>query len=121
MRWQGPDGYWASDEALYGHALAVTTDNWLAHAYLGRALFDRGRTDEAIEHQREALRISPGFAIWSIPRIPYMSPAAIGCNRVSWRGWPSCEKRVPSAARIFSGQFNPLEALTVTTSWSRTN
>ncbi len=52
---------WADDLALFGHAVAVTSDNWLAHNNLGLALFDRGRTEEAIAQYREALRIAPHY------------------------------------------------------------
>src|SRR5437773_8908536 len=56
-----------------------------------------------------------------MPRIPYMSPAAIGCSVVRLCGWPSRAKRLPSAASSLSGQPSPLDELTVTTSPSRTS
>ena len=55
-------GYWADAVALYEHALAVTSDNWLVHNNLGLVLFKRGRTMEAIAHYEEALRIWPDYA-----------------------------------------------------------
>ncbi len=51
---------WTDDLTLFDHAVNVTRDNWLAHNNLGLALFDRGRTDEAIVHYRKAQRIAPG-------------------------------------------------------------
>ena len=57
----------------------------------------------------------PGLAIWSTPLTPHMSPAAIGCNVVRFRGWPSVSKRAPSAASVASGQPSPDDDDTVTT------
>jgi Tfp pilus assembly protein PilF len=51
--------YWSSDAALFGRAIAVTSDNWLAHASLGRQLLIEGREAEAEPHLREALRLRP--------------------------------------------------------------
>ena len=53
--------HWADDVSLFGHAVAVTSDNAPMQANLGLALFDRGDVDQAIAHDREALRISPGY------------------------------------------------------------
>ena len=55
-------GTWAGSEALFGHALAVTSDNWMAHNNLGVVLFEKGRKQEAIAHYEEAIRINPDFA-----------------------------------------------------------
>lgn len=53
--------YWHDSEALFTHALAVTRDNWLAHANLGSALETKGRLGDAIAQQKEALRIRPTY------------------------------------------------------------
>lgn len=52
-------GYWRDTITLFTRALAVTSNNALANNNLGRALFDAGRRDEALEHYKEALRIDP--------------------------------------------------------------
>jgi tetratricopeptide (TPR) repeat protein len=54
-------GYWESSQALWTHALAVTSDNYAAHTYLGNALASAGDIDGAIAHYSEALRIRPDF------------------------------------------------------------
>ena len=54
--------HWSDSKALFEHALAVTEDNWLAHANLGIELAARGRKDDAIRHYREAVRIRPDWA-----------------------------------------------------------
>ena len=51
--------YWANNIALFKHSLDVTNDNDVAHQKLGEALAAQGKTDEAIRHYYEALRIKP--------------------------------------------------------------
>ncbi len=53
---------WESETSLYTHALAVTKDNWLAHNNYGALLYGQGKTEEAINHYAEAIRIEPNFA-----------------------------------------------------------
>ncbi|MBI2690106.1 MAG: tetratricopeptide repeat protein [Acidobacteria bacterium] len=52
---------WQDNLSLWGNALAVTTGNYQAHASYASALSDAGRTEEAIRHYRESLRIMPAF------------------------------------------------------------
>jgi len=54
--------YWRDSVTLFTHALAVTRDNTLAHNNLGAVLLKMGRTDEALGHFAEALRIDPAYA-----------------------------------------------------------
>jgi tetratricopeptide (TPR) repeat protein len=49
--------YWRNSETLWTHALAVTSDNDVAHNNLGYLCVDRGDLDEAISHFETALRI----------------------------------------------------------------
>jgi tetratricopeptide (TPR) repeat protein len=56
-------GVWRDDASLFGHALAVTEGNWLAHNGLGDAAWRSGRYAEAAAHFREAVRINPGFFV----------------------------------------------------------
>jgi len=44
--------YWRNSETLWKHALAVTSDNDIAHNNLGYLCNDRGELDEAISHLR---------------------------------------------------------------------
>jgi tetratricopeptide (TPR) repeat protein len=53
--------HWRNSVALFRHALEVTRNNHVAHAYLGAALLDRGQTGDAIFHFEEALRLRPTF------------------------------------------------------------
>jgi tetratricopeptide (TPR) repeat protein len=55
-------GYWQDSEALFRRALAVTTDNYVAHLNLGYVLQQQGHVDEAVLHYRESLRLKPGYA-----------------------------------------------------------
>jgi tetratricopeptide (TPR) repeat protein len=53
--------YWRNDESLWGHTLACTSGNYLAHNYLGYWLVAQGRTAEALEHYQKALEINPYY------------------------------------------------------------
>lgn len=44
---------WRDSESLFRHALAVTRDNFIAHAHLGDALLASGRAEEAARHWEE--------------------------------------------------------------------
>ena len=54
--------YWRDSETLWHHTIAVTHDNYFAHASLADLLMRRSRVSEAIEHSEEALRIRPNDA-----------------------------------------------------------
>ena len=49
--------YWRNSETLWTHALAVTSDNDLAHNNLGYLYTDRGELDKAISHFEAASKI----------------------------------------------------------------
>jgi Flp pilus assembly protein TadD len=50
---------WRDSEHVFGHALAVEPENFLAHNNLGLALETRGALDEAEQHYAEAVRLNP--------------------------------------------------------------
>src|SRR5882724_4885593 len=52
--------YWRNSETLWTHALAVTSDNDVAHNNLGYLCVDRGELDKAISHFEAALKIRSG-------------------------------------------------------------
>ncbi|MGB8367760.1 MAG: tetratricopeptide repeat protein [Limisphaerales bacterium] len=54
--------YWRDSETLWNHTLACTSDNAVAHFYLGKTLFQKGQTDEAIAQYQQALEIKPNYA-----------------------------------------------------------
>jgi protein O-mannosyl-transferase len=54
---------WRTSTALFEHALAVTTDNFVALDGVGLELRLQGHLDEAIGYFREAVKVSPVFAI----------------------------------------------------------
>jgi Flp pilus assembly protein TadD len=56
-------GYWKDSETLFGQALAVTDDNWMAHCNLGIALNKKGQREAATTEFREAVRLRPGYAV----------------------------------------------------------
>ena len=59
---RGQVSYWRDSETLWNHTIAVTKDNYFAHASLADLLMRRGRLAEAIARSEEALRIRPGDA-----------------------------------------------------------
>lgn len=50
---------WRDSVTLFEHALAVTTNNFMAHNNLGVAMQAMGRLDEAAAHYAEAVRLNP--------------------------------------------------------------
>ncbi len=54
--------YWQNSLTLFGRSIEVTPRNALAHCYLGAALLDSGKTDQAAGHFRTALEIFPNYA-----------------------------------------------------------
>jgi tetratricopeptide (TPR) repeat protein len=53
--------HWRDSASLFAHALEVTEENHIAHAFLGAAYAERGQLAQTISHYREALRIRPDF------------------------------------------------------------
>jgi protein O-mannosyl-transferase len=50
---------WRNAETLWRHALTVDENSFFANQFLGTALFDQRRTEEALQHFRRALAINP--------------------------------------------------------------
>jgi Flp pilus assembly protein TadD len=61
--------FWASDAALFGRAVAVTRDNYVAHHNLAIALARDGRFADAVPHHLEAIRAGIGYGdAWKFHR-----------------------------------------------------
>ena len=54
-------GVWRNSETLFSHAIAVTTNNFVAHDNRGLYRFEHGRVEEAVADYRQALAINPGY------------------------------------------------------------
>ncbi len=52
-------GYWHDTTTFWRHALAVTSQNYVAEGNLGEVLFSDGKEDEGAEHFRNALAVRP--------------------------------------------------------------
>ncbi len=63
VRARAQAGYWHDGISLFTHALAVTSNNYLAHNGLGVAYDDAGDPKSAIQEYRKALAIAPDFAL----------------------------------------------------------
>ncbi len=53
--------HWHGSATLFGHAVSVTTNNYLAHHKLGEAMLEQGRNDDAVREFSNALRIKRNF------------------------------------------------------------
>jgi tetratricopeptide (TPR) repeat protein len=53
---------WRSSATLYGHAVAIDPDNWLARQNLGSALVAAGNAAAALPHLEAAVRLRPRHA-----------------------------------------------------------
>ena len=51
--------HWQNDVTLFKHSVNANTNNYLSHSILGVALYQEGKSQEAIDHFSEALRIKP--------------------------------------------------------------
>lgn len=54
-------GYWRNSITLFSHAVAVTTDNYVADACLGQALDVAGDESDALKYCSDAVRIDPDY------------------------------------------------------------
>lgn len=52
--------HWRNSETLFRRAIAVTSNNTVAHNNLGNTLMAQGRIDEAITHYEAAVAAAPG-------------------------------------------------------------
>jgi len=50
--------FWKNSETLWTHALANTSNNFVAQTHLGDVMVNEGQLDEAIRHLRQALAVS---------------------------------------------------------------
>ena len=61
-------GFWKSSESLWEHTLKVTKDNFMAHGNFGSALMTKGKTQKALDHFRQALRLKPDHVLLYLNR-----------------------------------------------------
>jgi tetratricopeptide (TPR) repeat protein len=54
-------GYWQDSATLFGHAVKVTRDNYLAYNNLGFYLSGQGKIKEAMENYQKSLQINPNY------------------------------------------------------------
>jgi len=52
-------GYWKDDFTLFSHCIELNADNYVAHVNLAVAYAQQKKTEEAVHHFTEALRIHP--------------------------------------------------------------
>jgi Tfp pilus assembly protein PilF len=54
---------WTNSVSLFKHTFEVTANNYITHFKLGEALTELDKTEEAISHYREVLRLKPSYAL----------------------------------------------------------
>ena len=54
--------HWQNSITLFEHALSVNENNYIAHNNMGAALQEKGETEKAVEHYREAVRLYPEYS-----------------------------------------------------------
>ncbi len=94
-------GCWRDSYSLWTHTLSYTEQNYVAHSNLGIALFVDGRTDEAISHFEQALRIEPRQAeIHNNLAAAYAEKGRyMEASMVAYRALTLAEKQCDSATR----------------------
>ena len=55
--------YWKDTLTLFDHATRVTSNNYVALANIGTVLQSEGRTDAAIDHYEQSLKINPTYEL----------------------------------------------------------
>jgi len=61
MRTRAQLDYWRDGESLFRHAITLTKNNFVAFDGLGRALYNKGQTDEAVSYYLKSLEIRPRY------------------------------------------------------------
>src|ERR1043166_9494484 len=89
----GQTASWLDSEILWKHALANTTDNYIAQTHLGEVLLNKDRVDEAAGYLREAAKIS------NYPTAHY----TFGCALPRQNNWSAAIDSFQSAIRIRPG------------------
>ncbi len=54
--------HWRDAESLFRHTLAASSDKYIAYNYLGKAVEDAGRTNEALVLYQKSIGLKPGYA-----------------------------------------------------------
>lgn len=55
--------YWQNSFTLFSRAIAVTSENWVAHNNLGIVLEEEGKTDEAIAQYKLSIKAKPSYGL----------------------------------------------------------
>ena len=87
-------GTWRDSVTVFTNAVAVTSDNPGAQHYLGAALDDLGRYDEALLHHAESVRLDPAY---------YLAQNCYARDLERRGDWPAAADHFTEAIRYFPG------------------
>jgi protein O-mannosyl-transferase len=103
LTWQ-QCGYWKNSITLFGRALQVTKNNYIAHNHLASALVKNRKFEEAIYHYNEAIRINPIYADAYYNRgIAYYT---IGQKKRALEDFTEAIRMIPESSKSASAYHN---------------
>jgi tetratricopeptide (TPR) repeat protein len=109
-------GYWKDDEALFGHAVEVMPDNYLAHGQLANFYLAQGRLEQAVGEYQAALRLWPSYAqghnnVGTLLEQLGRRAEAVASYRTALHWWPECPEAHNNLGRILASEGKTEEAI----------
>lgn len=104
--------YWQNNLTLFGHAVAVTENNYIMHNDYGAALHRKGRLDEALTQYKESLRIAPQYSraqnnLGVVYLLKGKTEQAIACWNEALKYKPDNAEVINNLAWVRATQENP--------------
>lgn len=109
-------GYWKDDEALFGHAVEVMPDNYLAHGMLADFYLEQGRLERAVEEYQAALRLWPSYAqghnnVGTLLEQLGRPEEAVASYQTALHWWPECPEAHNNLGRMLAAEGKTDEAI----------
>lgn len=115
---RGQVAVWRDDETLFGHAIRVNQDNWLAVYLLGLSRDQNGDADAAARFYRESIRIKPDYENSRVHLVRLLhrqgrTAEALGELRSAVEAMPGSQRFRITLARALREQGSAAEAIAV--------
>jgi tetratricopeptide (TPR) repeat protein len=109
-------GHWKNDETLFGHAVEVMPDNYLAHGQLANFYLAQGRLEEAVGEYQAALRLWPSYAqghnnVGTLLEQLGRREEAVASYRTALHWWPECPEAHNNLGRLLASEGRTEEAI----------